>query len=97
ASKHGALTLDSGKVSMSWQVTDVDGKQVLDLDWCETGGPRLATPAPPGFGTLLIDRTATRDLSGRVDRDFRPDGLCCHIRFPLPDSTRPGSWRVHAP
>lgn len=97
ASKHGALTLDSGKVSMSWQVTDEDGKQVLDLDWRETGGPRVATPAPPGFGALLVDRTVTRDLAGRVDRDFRPDGLCCHIRFPLPVSARPGSWPVHAP
>ncbi|UVC07604.1 PAS domain S-box protein [Rhizobium sp. TH2] len=82
AAKYGALSVLPGKVQLGWSVSD--GKTPrLRLRWREVGGPPVATPRVPGFGTRIIESSITRDLRGKVTFDFAPGGLDCQMEFPL--------------
>ncbi len=80
AIKYGALSNESGKVSVLW---NVPGERRIVLTWTETGGPPVAPPARRGFGTRLIERMLADDLDGEVKLDFQPEGLVCRIDAPL--------------
>jgi two-component system CheB/CheR fusion protein len=49
----------------------------LWLTWREVGGPPVEAPGRQGFGTLLL----THGHGGRVEMDWRRDGLVCSIRL----------------
>ena len=54
AVKYGALSNDTGTVSVSWRVAGDDGSEFV-LDWIEGGGPAVVAPTGRGgFGTKLI-------------------------------------------
>jgi PAS domain S-box-containing protein len=82
AVKYGALSNDSGCVSLTWQVAPGD-PPMLRLEWREEGGPPVAPPARRGFGSILLERSLTHDLDGKVTTDFRRKGLVCTIEAPL--------------
>jgi two-component sensor histidine kinase len=70
AAKHGALSNEKGKVSITWEI--VDG--TLHLVWQECGGP----PVPPlqrrGFGSVLIESALAKE--GQTCRaSYPPDGF----------------------
>jgi two-component sensor histidine kinase len=56
------------------------------LQWEEVGGPPAQSPSHKGFGTRLIERGLTRELAGEATLDYRPSGLLCTFRFPLPEA-----------
>lgn len=89
AAKYGALSRDTGRVSVTWRtVRGESGGEILLLDWRETGGPPVAEPTRRGFGTRLISGGIGRELDGEVVMDFDPAGLRCAIRVPLPAPER---------
>jgi two-component sensor histidine kinase len=45
----------------------------------------VAKPHRRGFGTRLIERSATTGLGGAAILDFGATGLVCKIEFPLRD------------
>ncbi|WP_309646167.1 PAS domain-containing protein [Phenylobacterium sp.] len=71
ASKYGAFSTETGEVEVTWSLTDADG---LRLSWRETGGPVVQPPSRRGFGSKLIADLA-KQLGGRADFDWTPDGL----------------------
>jgi two-component sensor histidine kinase len=75
AAKYGALSKESGTVSISWRVED----GLLRIVWKERGGPAVAEPALRGFGSRLIERGLAGDLGGTAALLFEPDGLRCTI------------------
>jgi PAS domain S-box-containing protein len=77
AAKFGSLSRPSGKIEVSWQIDDAS----LSLHWKESGGPRIAEPARKGFGVGAVDGLI-RALSGRISRQWKPDGLVCELSFP---------------
>jgi PAS domain S-box-containing protein len=81
AAKYGALSNDSGRVSVRWTV-DAGG---LTFVWQEAGGPPVAPVSRTGFGTKLIKRTLTAELKGTAELVFEPAGLVCRVKAPLPD------------
>ncbi|SDM55730.1 Two-component sensor histidine kinase, contains HisKA and HATPase domains [Methylobacterium phyllostachyos] len=84
AAKHGALSVPSGTVRVSWRVTvGESGARRLCLDWVEAGGPPTAEPARRGFGSRLIRANVERELAGRIEVDFASDGLRCWLDVPL--------------
>ncbi len=84
AVKYGSLSVPSGKVEVSWNLAvDGSGKRHMNLLWVESGGPEVATPERKGFGMRLIARTFEAENAGRVEIDFRPEGLRCLIELPL--------------
>ena len=79
AVKHGALSVMSGSVHVTWAVSD--GR--LRLVWQEAGGPIVTEPTHRGFGSVMIEQSIPYELGGSVALDFTPSGVRCTIAFPL--------------
>jgi two-component sensor histidine kinase len=78
AAKYGALS-GEGRLEVSWRRLDDE----LALAWTEHDGPPAAPPIRRGFGSRLIERTVTGELRGRLEIDYRPEGLACRFWIPL--------------
>src|SRR5262249_44306209 len=61
AAKYGALSTDTGTLSVAWRI----GPEALELQWSETGGPPAAQPARLGFGLTLARSSLEAQLRGR--------------------------------
>lgn len=79
AVKHGALSVMSGSVRVTWYV---DAHQ-LCLTWRESGGPIVTEPSHRGFGSTLIKESIPYELGGSVTLDFAPGGVQCTISMPM--------------
>lgn len=84
AVKYGALSVPSGAVTVSWDLTRKNDVPFLTIEWVETGGPSSAEPAEQGFGMHLIDRLLKRALGAEVNFDWRGSGMAATIELPLP-------------
>jgi PAS domain S-box-containing protein len=78
AVKHGAWATDSGTVVLRWHLAEGE----LVLEWTETGIFGLTLPSRASFGTKLINQAIEYDLHGEVERNYRPDGICCRLSMP---------------
>ncbi|MBC8013217.1 MAG: PAS domain-containing protein [Methyloceanibacter sp.] len=76
AAKYGALSIDSGKVELSWKL----GADRVCLIWTERHGPPVAPPSRRGLGSKLIERGLP---SAGIDWRFEPAGVVCTIDLPL--------------
>jgi PAS domain S-box-containing protein len=82
AARFGALSVPSGRVSITWDRHENSGGQSLVLDWREELGPKVKSRRKKGFGSMVIERNLARALDAEVTLDFDPDGLRCHIVIP---------------
>jgi two-component sensor histidine kinase len=73
AAKHGALSGETGEVTLTWTL---EGGQAKVL-WEETGGPAVPRERRPGFGTRLIDRV--RAGLSPSDMTFDAEGVRCTL------------------
>ncbi|MBB3951845.1 HWE histidine kinase domain-containing protein [Aureimonas jatrophae] len=78
AAKYGALSNETGRVTMNWAVTD--GR--FEFSWVENDGPNVAVPERRGFGSKLIEQIVAAYFNGEGRIDFKPGG----IRFELTGS-----------
>jgi two-component sensor histidine kinase len=83
AVKHGALSMDAGRIDVCWQTRERDHDKELRLDWRERGVPIAHEPERSGYGSEILRRAIPHLLHGRFDRTFHPDGLECTISFAL--------------
>jgi two-component system CheB/CheR fusion protein len=83
ARKYGALSQPQGRLRVTWQIASQNGKQHLDLDWIERGGPPVAPPEKTGFGRTLIEQ-ALKGIGGETALQFEPGGITCRILLPVP-------------
>jgi two-component sensor histidine kinase len=80
AVKYGALSRPSGSVRVTWGASGDD----LHLEWDETGGPLIdGAPLARGFGSILTEHTVTGELAGKIEHDWRRNGLRLKISVPL--------------
>jgi len=84
AAKHGALSVLTGKVALSWELKIDDRGRRLVLAWTESQGPPVKLPEQAGLGMRLIQRSIVQELSGEADVRFDPTGLRCILRIPMP-------------
>jgi two-component sensor histidine kinase len=82
AAKFGALSVPTGRVSITWTRRESVADNALELDWRERLGPKVKTRRKKGFGSMVIERNLARALDAEVNLDFDPDGLHCHIVIP---------------
>jgi PAS domain S-box-containing protein len=85
AAKYGALSVVSGRVGVNWELQP----DSLVLHWSESGGPLAKPPATPGFGIRVISTSIERQLEGKADFDWQPEGLNCSLRVPRGDGIEP--------
>ncbi len=85
AVKHGSLSRDGGRVSVTWHVERPgnDPARPLDLvlEWQERGGPSIVPPQRKGFGSRLIQ--AGLAGTGRADVRYETEGMRADFRAPL--------------
>jgi two-component sensor histidine kinase len=86
AAKYGALSNETGTVTLDWEVTTDMPKPQLRLIWTESGGPPVTAPVQRGFGSRLIERSASDQLGGEATVDFLPRGVVYTISCPLDEA-----------
>src|SRR5580698_7907859 len=72
AVKFGALSADTGRVSVTWTQRSGGG---FELHWVERGGPSVNAPSRRGFGATLLERVTGRELGGQAKIDFLAGGV----------------------
>ena len=85
ATKYGALSNDEGIVTVETRPDD----DAATLCWVERGGPVVEAPSGgTGFGSQLVELAAVRQLGGKVERDWRSEGLVVSVTVPRASFSR---------
>jgi two-component sensor histidine kinase len=80
AAKHGALSVEAGRVEIAWSLAD----ERLHIRWSEMDGPPVVKPSKAGFGTTVLQRALGGATGGAVRLDWRETGLVCELDLPVP-------------
>ena len=83
AAKYGALSEPSGTVEI-----EITGDDPVSFTWRERGGPEVCGERRRGFGSELVAMSVERQLTGKVEYDWQPEGL--GVRATIPASAL---WR----
>ena len=83
SAKYGALGCEGRQVTIAWTLQEDAGEQRLFLHWRETGGTGVTSPAKQGFGTELIEHSLCKAIRGKVQVEYRADGLDWRLELPL--------------
>jgi PAS domain S-box-containing protein len=79
AAKYGSLSSAGGRVTVAWTIAEDE----LSLTWREDGGPPISGEVrSEGFGSLLA-RSTLAQFGGRIERDWRPEGLAVRLSIPV--------------
>ncbi len=87
AVKYGALSSDTGDVTINWTI---DGGK-FELVWTESGGPPVASPTRRGFGSRMIERVLSASIEGNAEIDYRAAGIVAVLRTDLEHLIEPTS------
>ena len=83
AMKYGALSNDTGRVRLSWDVEGDGPVQRARLVWEEHGGPPVTPPTRRGFGSELLARSVSTRSRPVVAHDFAPQGVRWSLTYDL--------------
>jgi two-component sensor histidine kinase len=84
AIKYGALSCPEGYVNLEWEIKG----DKLCIEWRECDGPPVVVPTRRGFGSKLIEKGAMREVRGKAQLSFDPDGLVCSIELPVSNKVK---------
>ena len=82
AAKYGALSVPSGRISITWGWAEETNPKAAEIIWIESGGPKVSPPEQRGFGSIVIERNLAKTLDANVHLSFEPDGIQCRIVIP---------------
>ncbi|WP_281501047.1 CHASE domain-containing protein [Erythrobacter sp. F6033] len=80
AAKFGALSAHDGQVEIIWKSMT---ETLVELEWRESGGPRVEQPSKRGFGLELIEKIVAHELKQPVQLDFHDQGVRCLLHVPV--------------
>ena len=83
AAKYGAFANPNGRVTLTARVESGESGDELRLVWQEDGGPAVDAPAVAGFGTTMLSQAVEYQHEGKVELDWRKEGLVCRLKLPL--------------
>jgi PAS domain S-box-containing protein len=89
AAKYGALASPTGRVTLTAGVEPSESGEVFRLVWQEEGGPAVEPPEVSGFGTSMLKQAFEYQHAGRVELDWRKEGLVCDLSLPIARATSP--------
>ncbi len=78
AAKHGALSSERGRVTLTWELLP----QALVLNWVESGGPEIEPPSAKSFGLRVIRASIEQQLDGETTFAWDSKGLRCSFSIP---------------
>lgn len=81
--KYGALSNDSGRITLRWTTQPVENGTQFDIVWSEEGGPPVKPPDHEGFGSRLI-ASLTQQMNGGAETRFLPAGIICEMHLIAP-------------
>ncbi|MET1112466.1 MAG: histidine kinase, partial [Allosphingosinicella sp.] len=81
ACKYGALSVAGGSVTIRW--AEVEGLDVLALDWIERGGPKVVPPSQKGFGSRLLAQVLGTPSGRKPQITFDERGVECRLYIGL--------------
>ena len=90
AVKYGALSNESGRVEIAWELGETT-PQRFRLEWRERGGPPVETPRKRGFGSRLVEEGLGQDIAAEVHLSFAGEGLKCTIEAPVREIIESGT------
>jgi two-component sensor histidine kinase len=93
AAKYGALSHADGKLSVAWTMDD----EHLTIEWREDCADAVVPPEKKSFGSKVIDASIKAQLGGRVQREWRANGLKCKLALPLKHFETLQAPRAEAP
>lgn len=79
ALKYGALSVETGYVTIDWRIEAASNELVFD--WQEHGGPPAKEPTRRGFGSQLIRSGLTG--TGKTELRYTETGFCAGMRADL--------------
>jgi PAS domain S-box-containing protein len=80
AAKYGALSVEQGRLRITWAC--IDG--VLKLQWEESGGPPLGgPPKSEGFGTVISNHSIREQFGGTLSHKWDLKGLSVELTVPM--------------
>ncbi len=82
SAKYGALSCDSGLVTITYACVGV-GDTDVDMEWRESGGPKVLPPPRQGFGTGLIKQVVHSTFGGEVALEYLQEGFFCRMVLPM--------------
>jgi PAS domain S-box-containing protein len=93
AAKYGALSTPTGSLDVRWSVDrgpagPGGAPDVVRLTWRESGGPAVVPPERRGFGSRLIERSAS-ELDAEMQFAFEPGGVRYSVAIPLTAANAP--------
>ena len=83
AYRHGALSVQDGRVTVAWTVVPAKDKRVLTCHWTESGGPTVSPPSRQGFGSMILTRVLSQQIGAKVDASYSPAGFELRADIPL--------------
>lgn len=83
ASKHGALSVPDGVVSIRWELVSGAREPTFRLLWVERNGPVVTAPTRQGFGTVVLQRMAGQAMHGKVDHRYEANGVSWTLEVPV--------------
>ncbi|WP_434610516.1 PAS domain-containing sensor histidine kinase [Pseudomonas sp. R1-7] len=81
ALKYGSMSVETGRLSVNWNVQPQSNGVLLTVDWREQDGPPVSPPEREGLGSRLMKRCIERDLGGIFVLTFAPEGVLCRFSF----------------
>jgi PAS domain S-box-containing protein len=83
AAKYGALASRTGRITLTARVEAAERGDEFRLLWQEHGGPAVEPPVVAGFGTSMLSQAIEYQHEGKVELDWRKEGLICRLSLPL--------------
>ncbi|MHC2018928.1 HWE histidine kinase domain-containing protein [Methylobacterium sp. CM6247] len=96
AVKYGALTNETGRILLDWDILSGSHPPTLRLTWQEFDGPPVSAPTRRGFGSRMIERALADELRGCAEIDYRPDGVVFTAEARLPEIPQRDSGPIQA-
>jgi two-component sensor histidine kinase len=76
--KYGSFSSEMGTLDVSTRSND----DKISLIWLERGGPAVeAPPQAEGYGSKLVQRSASRQLGGTIEHDWSEGGLVVTVQL----------------
>jgi PAS domain S-box-containing protein len=97
ALKHGALSNDTGDVSLVWRILDSAAEPNFEIVWRERGGPAAKATPVSGFGAVVLERLAAESLNASSTLSFEVEGVLWRLVAPLKEIVMTGTGESGAP